>query len=137
NLSQPKKNHEDTTNYRPDSVPAPLYVIQGSLRKTDQGELSSILPDQTTSLVPAILFDGGNVDATMEEHDDVIDWCKQVMGMNIAQHENWTPGPEAAVGKMTHMGWGVWIQSGKTKEGISAPPAKREIADSNIYWYWN
>ncbi|XEC95774.1 VOC family protein [Paenibacillus tarimensis] len=86
--------------------------------------------------IPAVLFDGGTINVTMKEHDQAIDWCQRVMGMKVSQQENWTPGPEAVVGKMTHMGWGVWIESGQAADGTPAPHANRETADSNIRWYW-
>ncbi|WP_199618265.1 VOC family protein [Paenibacillus alkalitolerans] len=87
--------------------------------------------------VPAVLFDGGTINVTLEEHEHAIEWCQRVMGMKIAQQENWTPGPEAVVGKMTHMGWGIWIESGKAADGTPAPTASREHAESNIGWYWS
>jgi catechol 2,3-dioxygenase-like lactoylglutathione lyase family enzyme len=87
--------------------------------------------------IPAVLFDGGTINVTMEEHEQAIDWCQSVMGMKISQQENWTPGPEAVIGKMTHMGWGVWIESGNAADGTPAPNVPRETANSNIRWCWS
>lgn len=86
--------------------------------------------------IPAVLFDGGTINVTMEEHEIAIDWCQRVMGLQIAQQEEWTPGPDAVAGKMTHMGWGLWIESGSAADGTPAPAVNREPVDSSILWYW-
>ena len=101
--------------------------MSGFLKKVEQ---------DYSHTIPAILFDGGTINVTMEEHEAAIAWCQRVLGLQITQQENWTPGPDAVIGKMTHMGMGLWIESGRAADGTPAPAAVREPLDSTILWYW-
>lgn len=132
-----KKFREDE-NYQPQAVPAPLQMIYGSLQGTSAETEQTVEGTRAGAalFVPDVKFDGGTIEALLAEHDEAVDWLRRHMGMNVQMQENWTPGPEAAIGKMTHMGWGVWIESGTTAEGTPFPKAERRAKDSNIRWYW-
>ncbi|MCQ6557377.1 VOC family protein [Paenibacillus mendelii] len=101
--------------------------MSGFLKKVEQDDSYTI---------PAVLFDGGTINVRMEEHEEAIEWCQRVLGLQITQQENWTPGPDAVIGKMTHMGMGLWIESGRAADGTPAPAVVREPLDSTILWYW-
>ncbi|UVI33028.1 VOC family protein [Paenibacillus spongiae] len=101
--------------------------MNGFLSKVEQTD---------TYPIPAILFDGGTINVTLERHEEAIAWCRHVMGVTVVRQENWTPGPDAVEGKMTHMGWGLWIESGRAADGTPAPAAGREPVDTTVHWYW-
>lgn len=122
-------------SYKPQSVPVPLKLIHG-VNRTNAAQQEQVEQIAAKLTVPPVVFDGGDVDTTLEQHDDAVAWFRSHMGWKIAQQENWKPGPEAVIGKKTHMGWGVWIQSGVTADGLPSPAANRETNDSNIRWCW-
>jgi catechol 2,3-dioxygenase-like lactoylglutathione lyase family enzyme len=132
---------QDDESYRPIQAPAALKVIFGGRNDQTSGASEeaerSDGPMAVERFVPAVLYDGGVIETTMDEHEPAIQWCRDHMGWKVAQQENWKPDPRSAVGRMTHMGWGIWIQSGTAADGSPFPPAKREAVDPHIRWCWS
>ncbi|GAA4839190.1 hypothetical protein GCM10023310_16230 [Paenibacillus vulneris] len=131
---------EDSEGYRPTSVPSVFKVLHQPLEGTDTDSVDRSTategPAPIERFVPQIVFDGGTVTTTLEEHEEMIAWLERHAGWKIAQQENWKPVPQAAVGKMTHMGWGVWIESGSSSEGEPVPAAAKGPFDPFVRWCW-
>jgi len=93
-------------------------------------------PVPATDRVPAILYDGADIDVLWDGHEEAIRWYEDHMGWQVEQKENWKPDPRALHGKMTHMGNGVWLESVITDERLPYHYAERGTVNSSVRWCW-
>lgn len=130
---------EDGEAYRPTAVPAALQALHRMHDGSDSASTDVLRAEGVQPVerfVPSIVFDGGKIATTLEDHEEAIAWFERHAGWKIARSENWKPAPQAVQGRMTHMGWGVWIESGVTEEGVPVPPVTKERYDPYVRWRW-
>lgn len=85
--------------------------------------------------VPALFYDGGEIDVLWDNHDKAITWYVNFLGWEAKRKEAWWPDQRAVNGRMSHLGYGTWINSVFTTEKLPFHYAERNI-DSNIRWCW-
>lgn len=89
---------------------------------------------QEHGTVPALLYDGADIDVLWDGHDNAVDWYRHFFGWDVQQMEDWKPDPRASQGRMTHMGHGVWLESVITDVRLPFHYAERGTVDAHVRW---
>lgn len=86
--------------------------------------------------VPNLSYDGGEIDVLWDYHEEAILWYEKHMGWTVKRKEMWMPDPRIQKGRMTHMGYGTWLNSVLTETRLPFHFATRGSIDPNIRWCW-
>ncbi|MEF3304138.1 VOC family protein [Paenibacillus sp. GYB003] len=89
-----------------------------------------------TSAVPDLYYDGGEIDVLWDNHDPAIDWYVTHMGWEVRRKELWWPDQRIRKGRMTHLGYGTWLNSVITAQRLPFHYAERGSVDPHIRWCW-
>lgn len=133
---------QNSDGYKPEAVPNALKVIHGNAGNGEQEssyQEPSSSHDQTllkNPRVPKLLMDGGSIDISYDNHENAAKWFQAYMGLNIEQVEDWTPDPRVLQGKMTHLGWGLWLDSYLSEESLPYHFADRGAIAPQVRWCW-
>ncbi len=90
----------------------------------------------TTNPVPELYYDGGEIDVLWDNHDQAIAWYETFMGWEVKRKELWSPDQRIIRGRMTHLGYGTWLNSVLTSQKLPFHYAERGSVDPHIRWCW-
>jgi catechol 2,3-dioxygenase-like lactoylglutathione lyase family enzyme len=86
--------------------------------------------------VPELTYDGGEIDVLWDNHDPAIEWYVTFMGWEVKRKEMWWPDQRIQKGRMTHLGYGTWLNSVLTLQKLPFHYAERGTIDPRIRWCW-
>jgi catechol 2,3-dioxygenase-like lactoylglutathione lyase family enzyme len=86
--------------------------------------------------VPDLYYDGGEIDVLWDNHDQAIEWYVNHMGWEVQRKETWKPDQRAIKGRMSHLGYGTWLNSVITSQRLPFHYAERGSVDPHIRWCW-
>lgn len=99
--------------------------------------MNVILQRKSKSLeIPALSYDGGEIDVLWDYHEEAILWYEKQMGWMVKRKEWWMPDPRIQRGRMTHMGYGTWLNSVVTEKRLPFHFAVRGSVEPNLRWCW-
>ncbi|MFD0713082.1 VOC family protein [Paenibacillus sp. GCM10027626] len=87
-------------------------------------------------VVPELFYDGGEIDVLWDNHDQAINWYLTYMNWEVKRKESWWPDQRVQSGKMTHLGYGTWLNSVLTLQKLPFHYAERGSVDPHIRWCW-
>jgi len=90
----------------------------------------------TSKAVPELYYDGGEIDVLWDHHDQAIAWYETFMGWEVKRKEQWHPDQRVIKGRMTHLGYGTWLNSVITERKLPFHFAERGGVEPLIRWCW-
>lgn len=96
----------------------------------------TLIQTEKRNAVPELFYDGGEIDILWDNHDQAIAWYETFMGWEVKRKESWWPDERVQSGKMTHLGYGTWLNSVLTMQQLPFHYAQRGSIDPHIRWCW-
>lgn len=86
--------------------------------------------------IPELFYDGGEIDVLWDNHDLAIEWYVAFMGWEVRRKEWWWPDQRIQNGRMTHLGYGTWLNSVMTSQKLPFHYAERGSVEPHLRWCW-
>jgi catechol 2,3-dioxygenase-like lactoylglutathione lyase family enzyme len=83
-----------------------------------------------------MFYDGGEIDVDWDHHDRAIAWYTTFLGWELKRKESWWPDQRVQDGKMTHLGYGTWLNSVLAAQKLPFHFAEKGTVDPNLRWCW-